>query len=227
MIPIGDLNPRRHFPLATILIIALNVVVFFYQLLLPDDALNRLVLAAGLVPYEVTNRFGVAVVGDLLTSMFLHGGWMHIISNMLYLWIFGDNVEDRLGVPVYAAFYLVAGIGASLAQVAVNPASTIPTIGASGAIAGVLGAYLVMFPKTRVRTLILAFRFIRIVELPALVVLGLWFVLQIFSGLASVSSMATGGVAWFAHIGGFVIGILVGLFYKTQRDRGPHVRFDW
>ncbi len=227
MIPIGDLNPRRHFPLATILIIALNVVVFFYQLLLPDEALNRLVLAAGLVPYEVTNRFGVAVVGDLLTSMFLHGGWMHIISNMLYLWIFGDNVEDRLGLPVYAAFYLVAGVGASLAQVAVNPASTIPTIGASGAIAGVLGAYLVMFPKTRVRTLILAFRFIRIVELPALVVLGLWFVLQIFSGLASVSSMATGGVAWFAHIGGFVIGILVGLFYKTQRDRGPQVRFDW
>jgi membrane associated rhomboid family serine protease len=227
MIPIGDLNPRRHFPLATILIIALNVVVFFYQLLLPDEALNRLVLAAGLVPYEVTNRFGVAVVGDLLTSMFLHGGWMHIISNMLYLWIFGDNVEDRLGLPVYAAFYLVAGIGASLAQVAVNPASTIPTIGASGAIAGVLGAYLVMFPRTRVRTLILAFRFIRIVELPALVVLGLWFVLQIFSGLASVTSMAAGGVAWFAHIGGFVIGILVGLFYKTQRDRGPHVRFDW
>ncbi len=227
MIPIGDLNPRRHFPLATILIIALNVVVFFYQLLLPDEALNRLVLAAGMVPYEVTNRFGVAVVGDLLTSMFLHGGWMHIISNMLYLWIFGDNVEDRLGLPVYAAFYLVAGIGASLAQVAVNPASTIPTIGASGAIAGVLGAYLVMFPKTRVRTLILAFRFIRIVELPALVVLGLWFVLQIFSGLASVTSMATGGVAWFAHIGGFVIGILVGLFYKTQRDRGPDVRFDW
>ena len=227
MIPIGDLNPRRHFPLATILIIALNVVVFFYQLLLPVEARNRLVLAAGVVPYEVTNRFGVAVVGDLLTSMFLHGGWMHIISNMLYLWIFGDNVEDRLGLPVYAAFYLVAGIGASLAQVAVNPASTIPTIGASGAIAGVLGAYLVMFPKTRVRTLILAFRFIRIVELPALVVLGLWFVLQIFSGLASVTSMASGGVAWFAHIGGFVIGILVGLFYKTQRDRGPDVRFDW
>lgn len=216
MIPIGDLNPRRHFPLATILIIALNVVVFFYQLLLPDEALNRLVLAAGLVPYEVTNRFGVAVVGDLLTSMFLHGGWMHIISNMLYLWIFGDNVEDRLGLPVYAAFYLVAGIGASLAQVAINPASTIPTIGASGAIAGVLGAYLVMFPKTRVRTLILAFRFIRIVELPALVVLGLWFVLQIFSGLASVTSMATGGVAWFAHIGGFVIGLLAGALVRKR-----------
>ena len=216
MIPIGDLNPRRHFPLATILIIALNVVVFFYQLLLPDEALNRLVLAAGLVPYEVTNRFGVAVVGDLLTSMFLHGGWMHIISNMLYLWIFGDNVEDRLGLPVYAAFYLVAGIGASLAQVAVNPASTIPTIGASGAIAGVLGAYLVMFPRTRVRTLILAFRFIRIVELPALVVLGLWFVLQIFSGLASVTSMATGGVAWFAHIGGFVIGLLAGALVRKR-----------
>ena len=227
MIPIGDLNPRRHFPLATVLIIALNVVVFFYQLFLPDDALDRFVRGAGVVPYQVTSGFGVPVIGDLFTSMFLHGGWMHIISNMLYLWIFGDNVEDRMGVLVYTAFYLVAGIGASLAQVAVNPTSTIPTIGASGAIAGVLGAYLVMFPKTRVRTLILAFRFIRIVELPAVVVLGLWFVLQIFSGLASVTSMATGGVAWFAHIGGFVMGILVGLFYRTQRDGQSRVPFGW
>jgi len=216
MIPIGDLNPRRHFPLATILIIALNVVVFFYQLLLPDDALNRLVLAAGLVPYEVTNRFGVAVVGDLLTSMFLHGGWMHIISNMLYLWIFGDNIEDRMGILGYVVFYVLAGVCASLAQVLVAPNSQIPTIGASGAIAGVLGAYLVVFPRTRVRTLILAFRFIRIVELPAIVVLGLWFILQIFSGLASITTMAAGGVAWFAHVGGFVIGLLAGALVRKR-----------
>ena len=225
MIPIGDLNPRRHLPLATIVIIALNAVVFFYQLLLPDDALTRFVLSAGVVPYEVTSSFGVPVMGDLLTSMFLHGGWMHIISNMLYLWIFGDNVEDRMGILAYVLFYLGAGVCASLTQVAVDPASTVPTIGASGAIAGVLGAYLVMFPRTRVRTLILAFRFVRMVELPAIVVLGLWFVLQIFSGLASIATMGSGGVAWFAHIGGFVIGILAGLLYKRQRGQDSQLRF--
>jgi len=216
MIPIGDLNPRRHLPLATILIIALNVAVFFYQLLLPEDALNHFVLSAGVVPYEVTHSFGMPVVGDLLTSMFLHGGWMHIISNMLYLWIFGDNIEDRMGMLAYVVFYLVAGVGASLAQVLIAPNSQLPTIGASGAIAGVLGAYLVLFPRTRVRTLVLAFRFVRMMELPAGVVLGLWFVLQIFSGLASITTMASGGVAWFAHIGGFVIGLLAGAFFRKR-----------
>jgi len=225
MIPIGDLNPRRHLPLATIVIIVLNFLAFFYELLLPDHALTQLVRSAGLVPYEVTSSFGVPVIGDLVTSIFLHGGWMHIISNMLYLWIFGDNVEDRMGLLVYVLFYLAAGVCASLTQVAIDPTSTVPTIGASGAIAGVLGAYLVMYPRTRVRTLVLAFRFVRIVELPAVVVLGLWFVLQIFSGLASVGTMASGGVAWFAHIGGFVIGILAGLLFRRQREQGSQVRF--
>jgi len=223
MIPIGDLNPRQRFPLATVLIIAVNVVVFLYELLLPDDALNRLVLAAGVVPYEVTYSFGLPVIGDLLTSMFLHGGWMHIIGNMLYLWIFGDNIEDRMGTPVYVLFYLLAGVAASLAQVLVAPASRVPTIGASGAIAGVLGTYLVLFPKARVRTLIFIARFGRMVELPAVVVLGFWFVLQIFNGLASVTAMASGGVAYFAHIGGFVVGLLAGLLFKRSRSKPPDV----
>jgi len=221
MIPIGDVNPRRRLPLATILIIALNAVVFLYQLFLPDDELSRLVMSAGVVPYQVTHDFGVPVMGDLLTSMFLHGGWMHIIGNMLYLWIFGDNIEDRMGLLAYVLFYLGAGVGASLAQVLMSPDSQIPTIGASGAIAGVLGAYLVLYPRTRVRTLIMAFRFIRMVEMPAVVVLGLWFVLQIFSGLASIGSMATGGVAWFAHIGGFLLGLVVGLLLKGRPETGP------
>jgi len=226
MIPIGDLNPRRRLPVATILFIILNFLVFFYELSLPDRTLTRFVLSAGVVPYELSHDFGLAAAGDLLTSMFLHGGWMHIIGNMLYLWIFGDNVEDHMGVLAYVVFYLAAGVAASLTQVAIAPASTVPTIGASGAIAGVLGAYLVMFPRTRVRTLVFVFRFVRVVELPALVVLGFWFVLQIFNGLASVATMASGGVAWFAHIGGFVVGILAGFLFKAQRDGRRQVRLE-
>lgn len=216
MIPIGDVNPRRHFPLVTVSIIGLNVLVFLYQLTLPHDALNRFVLKAGMVPYEVTRGSALSAAGSLLTSAFLHGGWMHIIGNMLYLWIFGDNVEERFGSFVYVAFYLVAGMAAGLAQVAANPTSTIPTIGASGAVAGVLGAYLVLFPKARVRTLVFVFRFIRLVELPAVVVLGFWFILQLFSGVAAVGSTAGGGIAWFAHIGGFLVGLVAALALKGK-----------
>lgn len=216
MIPIGDVNPRRHFPLATIAIIALNVAVFLYTLVLPEEARIQFSLTAGVIPHQVTHSFGLPVVGDLLTSMFLHGGWMHIISNMLYLWIFGDNVEDRLGILTYVVFYVLAGVAGTLAQTVSSPGSTIPIIGASGAIAGVLGAYLVLFPRTRIRTLVFAFRFVRMVELPATVVLGMWFVLQIFSGLASVGGVASGGVAWFAHIGGFVLGLLAGALFRKS-----------
>jgi membrane associated rhomboid family serine protease len=220
MIPIGDVNPRRHFPFVTVLIIGLNVLVFVYQLILPDDALERFVLTAGMVPYQVTQGSPLSAARSLLTSAFLHGGWAHIMGNMLYLWIFGDNVEEHFGTFIYAAFYLLAGMGAGLAQVAANPASTIPTIGASGAVAGVLGAYLVLFPRTRIRTLVFMFRFMRLVELPALVVLGFWFVLQLFNGVAAVGSAASGGVAWFAHIGGFLLGLLAGLILK-QKQRAP------
>jgi len=217
MIPIGDVNPRRHFPIVTVSIIALNVLVFLYQLLLPEAALDQFILRAGIVPHDLTSDLGMATVGSLFTSMFLHGGWMHIIGNMLYLWIFGDNVEDYWGPLGYLLFYLIAGVSASLAQVAINPASTVPTIGASGAIAGVLGAYAVLFPKARVRTLVIFIGIIRFVQMSALVVLGSWFVLQLFSGLAAISSTASGGVAWFAHIGGFLIGIMVAVLFKKRR----------
>lgn len=217
MIPIGDVNPRRHFPLVTVLIIGLNVLVFVYQLMLPDDALERFVFSAGMVPLEVTHGSPLSAARSLVTSAFLHGGWTHIIGNMLYLWIFGDNVEEHFGAFIYAAFYLLAAMGAGLAQVAANPTSDIPTIGASGAVAGVLGAYLVLFPRTRIRTLVFVFRFARLVELPAVVVLGFWFVLQLFSGVAAVGVTAGGGVAWFAHIGGFLLGLVAGLVLKRKQ----------
>jgi len=216
MIPIGDVNPRRRFPWATAVIIAINVVVFIYELVLPEGRLEMLVRQAGAVPYQVTHALSVPAVASLFTSMFLHGGWVHLIGNMLYLWIFGDNIEDYFGVAGYVLFYFVAGIAAALTHIAFDPLSTTPTIGASGAIAGVLGAYLVLFPGARVRTLVFLFRFIRFIELPAIVVLGFWFVLQIFSGLASIGDAASGGVAWFAHIGGFALGLLVGLIFRRR-----------
>lgn len=225
MLPIGDVNPRRHFPLATAVIIAINVLVFLYELTLPEDSLRSFVLQAGVVPYQVTRSFGLPAVTSLFTSMFLHGGWVHIIGNMLYLWIFGDNIEDYFGRVGYVFFYFLAGIAAALTHIVFDPLSTVPTIGASGAIAGVLGAYLVLFPRARVRTLIFFFRFVRFTELPALVVLGFWFILQLFSGLASIGASASGGVAWFAHIGGFVLGLLVGLIFRKRRPRTAFIRY--
>jgi len=221
MLPIGDVNPRRRFPVVTVVIIVINLLVFVYQNLLTDPALERFVLSAGMVPYLVTNTFGPSTAITLLTSAFLHGSWMHILSNMLYLWIFGDNVEDRLGPLGFVLFYLAAAVAAGLAQVLVYPASQIPTIGASGAVAGVLGAYAVLYPRTRVRTLIFLFYIVRIVQLPALIVLGFWFVTQLFSGLAAITTMSMGGVAWFAHIGGFVAGLIVGRIVKPAQRPAP------
>ena len=155
MIPLGDHNPRRHLPVITILIIAINALVFLYQELLPQDAMERFITAGALIPYEITHQFGWAAARTLLTSMFLHGGWLHIIGNMLYLWIFGDNIEETFGRLGYIALYLLGGIVAGLTQVAIDPNSQIPTIGASGAVATILGAYLVLFPRARVRTLLI------------------------------------------------------------------------
>jgi membrane associated rhomboid family serine protease len=211
----------------TICLIGLNTLVFLYEVMLPAGARDQFILQGALVPYELTRQFGLPVVGDLLTSMFLHGGWLHFLSNMLYLWIFGDNVEDRMGRLPYLLFYLLAGVAASLAQVAMDPVSEIPSIGASGAIAGVLGAYLVMFPRARVRTLVIVFYFIRFVELPAIVVLGMWFILQIFNGVASIGEVATGGVAWFAHIGGFALGLLAGLLFKSMGRSRSYTHVGW
>jgi membrane associated rhomboid family serine protease len=221
MLPIGDFNPRRHVPVVTILLVAANLIVFVYQLLLPEEALNRLLLTAAMIPLRVTHYLDAGAAMSLVTSMFMHGGWMHVLGNMLYLWIFGDNVEDALGTGRYLLFYLAAGIIAGLAQVAINPTSDIPTLGASGAVAGVLGAYLVLYPRQRVRTVVFLGVFVRVIELPALVLLGFWFLLQLVNGLASVATMSSGGVAWFAHLGGFVAGLLVGLMAR------PRLRTQW
>lgn len=220
MLPIGDVNPRRRFPWVTVLLIGANTAVHIYQMFLPAPAQQSFILQAGLIAHDVTHNWGLPVAFDALTSIFLHGSWLHLLGNMLYLWVFGDNIEERLGTIKFLFFYLLAGIGASLAQVAANPNSKTPMIGASGAIAGVLGAYLVIFPHMRVRTLIF-FRFIFIRELPAIVVLGFWFVLQLINGLFSVNSTG-GGVAWFAHIGGFVIGILIGLLFRNRVEQLPY-----
>jgi membrane associated rhomboid family serine protease len=184
--------------------------------------LDRFLVEQAFIPalyFEPGNY--VADARAIAMSMFLHGGWAHLLGNMLYMWIFADNVEDRLGHFRFIGFYFVCGWAATLAHAYSNPGSVVPSIGASGAIAGVLGAYLVMFPKARVLTLIPLGYFIRITELPALVVLGLWFVMQLFSGAASLGAQTaqSAGVAWWAHIGGFVVGLILGAFYRGRPHR--------
>ncbi|HSU87341.1 MAG TPA: rhomboid family intramembrane serine protease [Terriglobia bacterium] len=226
MIPFRDNIPSRSFPLITILIIVTNVLVFFYELSL-GRGLERLIMHYGVVPANVlawpqSNLPLAAVALPFFTSMFLHGGWLHLIGNMWYLWIFGDNIEDRLGHFSYLIFYLLCGLGAGIVHTILNAGTEIPSVGASGAIAGVLGAYVVSYPFARVLTLIPIFVFLQVIEIPALLVLGFWFVMQFLSGTASlaVAGGNAGGVAWWAHVGGFVIGmILVGLFPRKDRPR--------
>jgi membrane associated rhomboid family serine protease len=211
MFPIRDNLPTRRFAWVTAVLITANVLTFVAELLwMAEGTLEQAINSMGVVPYEVTHTFSFPVAVSFVTAMFLHGGVMHIAGNMLYLWIFGNNVEDVLGRLRFLLFYLLCGFAASGAQVLMQPNAKVPTIGASGAIAGVLGAYILMFPRARVDTVLLLWRFIRIVQLPAIVVLGFWFVLQLFSGLLSLGLPASGGVAWFAHIGGFVAGIALG-----------------
>ena len=220
MIPIGDVNPRRRFPTITVLIILLNVLVYLYGVTLSESALQAFYTANGLIPAELTSAFSVGTIASIFTSMFLHGGAVHLISNMLYLWIFGDNIEDLLGKVGYLFFYLLAGAVAALVQTAVDPSSGTPLIGASGAVAGVMGAYIVLFASARVRTMIIVIYFVRFIELPAAVVLGMWFVVQLLCGLTSIGSSVVGGVAWFAHIGGFFLGLLTGFLIKRNSRRG-------
>jgi membrane associated rhomboid family serine protease len=211
MLPLRDHNPSRTVPVVNYLLIIANIFMFFWELSLGDTLEARLAYVA-FVPARLWNP--AWIVPNLVTifvSMFLHGGFLHIAGNMLYLWIFGDNIEDRLGHVRYLFFYLFCGFGATLAHAFFNPHSRLPSIGASGAIAGVLGAYLILFPRARVTTLIPIFVFITVREVPAIFVLGLWFVLQLFSGVGSLGAVeGTGsGVAYFAHIGGFVLGMLL------------------
>jgi membrane associated rhomboid family serine protease len=207
MIPIKDLNPSRSFAFVNLLIILLCTLVWIYEITLPPDALNAFIYTFGFVPAEFWDR-----PWTLITHMFLHGGWMHIIGNMIYLWVFGDNVEDRQGHFKYLAFYLISGIGAALMQAAVafafgNP--HIPLIGASGAISGVLGAYMYYFPNAKVFGFIPIGIFLLPVEWPAAIFIGFWFLYQVINGLLFLPFVNMGGVAWFAHIGGFLIGYLL------------------
>jgi membrane associated rhomboid family serine protease len=201
----------------TLLIIGINIYVYLKEFLLGPWAGHRIILHFGLIPCSLTGNCEIAgrvfsTEVTLFTSMFVHAGFLHVAGNMLYLWIFGTNVEDAMGKIRFALFYLLCGLGAACSQVIVNPASHVPMIGASGAISGVLGAYLLLFPNARVLTLIPLGLFTRLVEIPAVIVLGFWFVVQLFNGLLTFN-FAGGGVAWFAHIGGFATGmLLVGLF---------------
>jgi len=232
MIPFRDNIPSRSFPIITVLLIVANVLAFFYELALGSRYLEPFLMHYGVIPALVvtwpqSDLPASAVVVPFFTSMFLHGGWLHLIGNMWYLWIFGDNVEDRLGHLTYLVFYLVCGLGAGIVHTILNYDTVVPSIGASGAIAGVLGAYFLSYPRARVLTLLPIFIFIQVIEIPAVIVLGFWFVMQFLSGAASIASSTanTGGVAWWAHVGGFVIGmILVGLLPRKDR---PRYEYSW
>ncbi len=236
MFPIRDHNRSGTYPYVTVALIAVNAVAFLYELSL-GPALEQFLLRYGLVPILVSNFHRIPEIGFLDvaktfgTSMFLHGGWFHILGNMWYLWIFGDNVEDRLGHGRFLAFYLACGLVAGLVHFGLNPDSKLPTIGASGAVAGVLGAYFLCFPRARVDILIFIFFFIEIITVPAAFVLFFWFILQLLNGALALgaSTNVTGGVAWWAHVGGFLGGVvLVRLLPKRRRSRQNvyRVRFD-
>ena len=216
MIPIRDQIPTRTVPVVNYLLIAANILVFILQWLAGPDQ-EALVYQYALIPAQVTAGVDLGDVADIFTSMFMHGGLAHIAGNMLYLWIFGDNVEDAMGRGKYLIFYLVGGLVASLTHIFTNPGSTIPTVGASGAIAAVLGAYLVLYPHSRVQTIIPLGYFMRLTLLPASIVLGMWFILQLFSGFLSLGGPDVGGVAFWAHIGGFVAGVVLAKLLASRR----------
>ncbi len=232
MLPLHDKNPRHGKPVITVLLIAVNAVMFFYELSL-GQRLEGFVMTAAFVP----GRYAAdgLTLGDLgpglstaLLSMFLHGGWGHFLGNMLFLWVFGDNVEDRLGHFRYLVFYLLCGYAATFAHLWFNPASALPAIGASGAISGVLGAYLFLHPKARIQTLLFLGFLIQFIYVPAWVFLPIWFLIQLFSGVASLGpadAQEAGGVAFFAHIGGFVAGpLLLFLLGGRRRPEAPQRR---
>jgi membrane associated rhomboid family serine protease len=208
MIPIRDEIPTRRVPIVNYLLVAANILVFVVMWL-AGSSQEALVYQFAMIPLNFTNGVGLGDVADIFTSMFMHAGLAHIAGNMLYLWIFGDNVEDCLGHASYLAFYLVGGVVASLAHLLTNPTSQLPTVGASGAIAAVLGAYLVLFPQSRIVTFIPLGFFMRLAVVPASIVLGFWFILQLFSGVLSMGGPDMGGVAFWAHIGGFVAGVVI------------------
>jgi membrane associated rhomboid family serine protease len=225
MIPIRDQIPTKRVPVVNYALIALNIIVFLLQWMGGAD--EELVTQFALFPAQVTAGFDAGDARDIFTSMFMHAGLAHLLGNMLYLWIFGDNVEDSMGAFKFLSFYLIGGIVASLTHVLTNPDSQIPTVGASGAIAAVLGAYLVLYPQSRVLTIIPLGFFIRMTTVPAVIVLGLWFVLQLFSGFLSVGATEdVGGVAFWAHVGGFVAGVVLARLFSGGRRPEYAVRWE-
>lgn len=225
MIPIRDTIRSRQFPLVNTTFIIINVLIFFFEASLGSRSLDRLFYAFGLVPASFWMGENLGRWVPIFSSMFLHGGWLHLISNMLALYIFGDNIEDRMGHIRYLVFYLLGGTLAGLAHLWAYSESQVPTVGASGAIAAVLGAYLVLYPRARIITLIPIFFFIQIVEIPALFYLVFWILLQLLNGTLALSSdmFQQGGVAWWAHIGGFIGGIVLVKLFARRRPRRDYL----
>jgi membrane associated rhomboid family serine protease len=213
MLPLRDVIPSRTTPYVTVTIIILNALAWFYEVSMPREQLSVFLQLFGVVPAAFS-------APTLLTSMFLHGSWSHVIGNMWYLWIFGDNVEDRLGHGRFVVFYLLCGAVAAFGQILIDPQSTLPTIGASGAIAGVMGAYFVLYPQSRVLTLVTLIIFWEIIELPAIMLLGFWFLMQLFSAgaIAVTASTGGGGVAFMAHVAGFVMGMVAVFAFRKKQQ---------
>jgi membrane associated rhomboid family serine protease len=225
MIPIRDTIPRRHFPFAVCALIAVNVCVFIYELTVPRDLTEQFIYLFGLVPARFTHPAWAAETGfphtywPFLSTMFLHGGWLHIIGNMWVLWIFGDNVEDRMGPGRFVIFYILCGLSAGVVHVLTNPGSTVPAVGASGAIAGVMAAYFVLYPRARIVAMFPIFFYPLFFTVPAFLYLGFWFLIQFYSGtLAIATQREVGGIAWWAHVGGFASGILLFSFFLRRRE---------
>lgn len=220
MIPLRDSVKSRSFPIVNLTLIILNVLVYLWELSFEPYQLNQIYYAFGVIPAEFLNAIFTGanftpVLFSFITAMFIHGGWIHIIGNMLFLWVFGDNVEDRLGHWKYLIFYLIAGVVGSLVHIMTNPTSTVPVVGASGAVAGVLGAYIIAFPRSRILALVPIFIIFTLLEIPAVIFIALWFGIQLFNGVASLGGLAN-PVAYWAHIGGFIMGAIM---IKTMAPR--------
>jgi membrane associated rhomboid family serine protease len=213
MLPLGDASRRvRHFPIVTGLIIGANALVFMLELAGGEIFINQW----SLVPAEiVAGRNWITI----LTAMFMHAGWAHILGNMLFFWVFGPEIEDVMGPVRYLIFYMLSGLAATVAQVIIDPASTVPNLGASGAIAGVMGAFLITYPRDRIRTILVIFYFARITFIPAVILIGFWFLIQLFSEIGALAQVQTGGVAYMAHVGGFIFGAVSARLFETRQRR--------
>jgi len=224
MIPLKDENPKKNLPFINFVFIIANVAVFIYQPA-SEELIRKFFSTYGLIPSNLTHIFNndisqiFLVIQSLFSSLFVHADFLHLAGNMIFLWVFGDNIEYIIGHFNYILFYILSGIGATLVQVFIDPNSLIPIIGASGAISGVLGAYILKFPKNKVTTLFIIIIFIKIVKIRAVYLLGIWFAYQLFQGYFSLGQESMGGVAWFAHIGGFISGVILVNIFKKRPNR--------